>query len=94
MDVIYLPSAQRDLVWFSEYYTLHFPQGGSRAASAFKNAEALLGSQPYAGPALEEPADLRVLRIPRTPFSLVYRVTPSRIEVLRVWDTRQQPTTF
>ena len=42
MPVKYLPSAQPDLVWFSEYYTWNFPEGGRRAADAVRAAEALL----------------------------------------------------
>jgi hypothetical protein len=33
--------------------------------------------------------EVRELSIPRTPFTIVYRVTPLQIEVLRLWDTRQ-----
>jgi hypothetical protein len=32
---------------------------------------------------------VREFSIPRTPFLLIYRVTPAQIEVLRLWDMRQ-----
>ena len=94
MPVKYLPSAQPDLVWFSEYYTWNFPEGGRRAADAVRAAEALLNLQPFAGPPLDEPDGLRILRIKRTPFSLIYRVSLDSIEIVRVWDTRQQQVGF
>jgi len=36
-------------------------------------------------------AGVRRLVIPRTPFSLVYRVTAERIEILEVRDDRRPP---
>jgi len=33
--------------------------------------------------------EVRELSIPRTPFTIVNRVTPLQIEVLRLWNTRQ-----
>ena len=48
-----------------------------------------LAAHPYA----DHPSDIREmvreLSIPRTPFTLVYRVMPSQIEILRLWDSRQ-----
>ena len=32
---------------------------------------------------------VRELFIPRTPFTLIYRVAPKQIEILRLWDGRQ-----
>ena len=48
-----------------------------------------LAAHPYAGHPSDTREMVRELSIPRTPFTLVYRVMPSQIEILRLWDSRQ-----
>ncbi|MCO6382545.1 type II toxin-antitoxin system RelE/ParE family toxin [Oceanicola sp. 502str15] len=89
MSVVFLPSAARDLVWFRQYYRSVFPGGSPKASAHFRAAVATLEANPYAGRRGEGCLQVRELAIPRTPFLLIYRVAPTRIEVLRLWDTRQ-----
>ncbi len=89
MSVVFLESAGQDMVWFRRYYRAVFPEGSTRAGAHFKAAIATLEANPYAGRRSDGFAEVRELPIPRTPFVLIYRVTPERIEVLRLWDTRQ-----
>ena len=49
-----------------------------------------LRSNPHIGRPSASRAGLRELLIPRTPFVLLYRVTPRRIEILRVLDGRAE----
>ena len=52
--------------------------------------ERLLRAHPQAGHPTTV-AGVRRLVIPRTPFSLLYRVTAERIEILEVRDDRRPP---
>lgn len=90
MIIRYLPSAQADLVWFSKYYRDRFPQGGKNASKALMAAEILLVAQPEIGAPLEDFDACGKLRVQRTPFSLIYRLNRPAIDVLRVWDSRQE----
>jgi len=89
MKLVFLESTAQDLQWFRHYYRSVFPHGGSRARAHFKAALRTISENPYAGRPSETFADVRELTIPRTPFQLIYRVTATRIEVLRLWDSRQ-----
>ncbi len=87
MRVVYLPSAQDDLIWFYEYYTSVFPDGASRALKQFDKMAELLSINPYMGKRGE--GEARELMIPKTPFSYIYRISDTCIEIIRVWDNRQ-----
>ncbi len=89
MKVVFLESAARDLQWFRHYYRTVFPEGGSKAGKHFKAMIQTLSANPYAGHPNDTWPDVRELSIPRTPFLLIYRVTRTQIEVLRLWATRQ-----
>lgn len=85
--LVYPPSAVRDLLWLRHYYERVFPEGAAAARDRVHKVEGLLLDNPYLGRPTHRP-DVRRLRIPRTPFSFVYRPTAERIEVLRVIDGR------
>ena len=89
MKVVFLESTVQDLKWFRHYYRAVFSKGADKAGVHFKAAIATLEANPFAGRRGEPKMDIRELSIPRTPFTIVYRVTPLQIEVLRLWDTRQ-----
>ena len=90
MRLVYLPAAVRDLLWLRHYYERVFPEGAAGAAGArarIRAMERLLRDNPHAGrPTHRE--GVRRLTIRRTPFFVVYRPTPERIEILRVFDGR------
>lgn len=87
MRVIYLPSAKKDLIWFYEYYISVFPEGANKAIKQLDTMADLLATNPYIGQKIQREA--RQLVISSTPFSYIYRVTDEYIEVIRVWDNRQ-----
>ena len=87
MKLVYLPSAQRDLIWFYEYYTSVFPEGADKALEQFDAIAELLLVNPFLGKRALN--DTREMVIYRTPFSYIYRIADTRIEVLRIWDNRQ-----
>ena len=90
MQIVYLPSTRAGLAWLRRYYATVFPAGSARAKQQFHMMERLLREHPQAGHPTTV-AGVRRLVIPRTPFSLVYRVTAERIEILEVRDDRRPP---
>ena len=89
MRLVYLASTAPDFVWLRRYYAQIFPEGDRRAREQFRKATALLLVNPHIGRPVAPPA-VRELVIPRTPFSIVYRVREDRIEILRIWDNRAE----
>lgn len=88
MELVYLPSTRDDLVWFRHYYESVFPEGRTRAQQQFHAMEALLRTQPRIGHETHS-AGVLEFSMPNIPFSVIYRVSATRIEVLRIWDERQ-----
>ncbi|UVC07820.1 type II toxin-antitoxin system RelE/ParE family toxin [Rhizobium sp. TH2] len=94
MRVIYLPSALPDLVWFRAYYSDIFPEGEKHALLQRRAVERLIRENPFIGKSLDADSEARAFPILRTPFRFVYLVKEDRIEVLRVWDNRRDPSGF
>ena len=88
MDRIrYLRAATRDLVWYRTYYEDVFPEGQAQAYYHYLKSLRLIQSYPEMGkPAGRKPR--RRFSIPRTPFVIVYQFRNSVLEIVRVWDTR------
>jgi plasmid stabilization system protein ParE len=89
MKIVFLETAAQDIAWFRFYYRSVFPEGAQRAGQHFKAVQATLAANPYAGHPSETGRPVRELSLPKTPFVLIYRVTPLQIEVLRLWDSRK-----
>lgn len=89
MKIVYLEDAVQDIQWFRYYYRSVFPEGSTKARAQLMAIQNMLAANPYAGHPSETHQKVRELSIPRTPFTLIYRVMPTRIEILRLWDTRQ-----
>lgn len=87
MKIVYLPRTREDAQWLRRYYGAVFPAGAASARAHLRAAERLVTENPFIG----RPTgvqDARELPIGRTPFSLIYRVSADRLEVLRIWDGR------
>jgi plasmid stabilization system protein ParE len=89
MKIVFLESAAQDILWFRYYYQSVFPEGSAKARDRLKAIQTTLAANPYIGQPSDTVKTVREFSIPRTPFTLIYRVTPTQIEVLRLWDTRQ-----
>lgn len=89
MRIVFLEDAVPDIQWFRYYYRSVFPEGSAKARAHLVAIQKTLAANPYAGRRSETLQEVRELSIPRTPFTLIYRVTPTQIEILRLWDTRQ-----
>ena len=90
MKLTYRDSALDDLVWVRIYYEKIFPEGGYNASKRFEETKRLLLQQPLIDRS-HDVAGLRIRRISKTPFSLIYRVAGEEIEVIRVRDSRSNP---
>lgn len=89
MKIVFLESAAQDIQWFRYYDQPIFPEGGAKARDRLKAIQTILAANPFIGQPSDTVKTVRAFSIPRTPFTLIYRVTASQIEVLRLWDTRQ-----
>ena len=89
MKLVFLPSTAQDIAWFRYYYRSVFPAGDRNARQHLKAMQELLAANPYIGHPSPGHDGVRELHVTKTPFSLIYRVTETRIEVLRLWDERQ-----
>lgn len=90
MKVVFLPSSDEDVRWFMRYYRRVFPEGRRNARLQMAKTLEILSRNPGIGRSVVE-INGRALRIARTPYTLVYQVTETRIEILRVWDGRANP---
>lgn len=89
MKIVFLEDAAQDIQWFRYYYQSVFPEGSAKARAHLKAVQKTLAVNPYAGHPSDVRVDVRELSIPRTPFTLIYRVASTQIEIWRLWDTRQ-----
>lgn len=90
MKIVFLAEAKGDLRWFKHYYMRVFPEGRRIADQRFKALLQLLKSNPMVGEEVESFPGTREFPIRSTPFSVIYRVRPNQIEVLRVFDQRSE----
>lgn len=88
MDIVFLATAKRDLRWFRSYYVRTFPEGGGKANQEFLGALERLSAFAESGPVSLRIEGARELRVQRTPFTFIYRIKTTRIEILRVVDER------
>ena len=90
MKIIFLKKARADLVWFQRYYSHVFPEGKKRAQQNYQAFLQLLKSNPLIGKPALDVEGAHELKISNTPFGVIYRVTPTHIEILRVYDGRSE----
>ncbi len=88
MKLIFLDSATLDYQWFVSYYKETFPAGRKKAFEKLTATLNLIKDNPYIGHKTEEKY-VREFSIPNIPFSLIYHITDETIEILRIWDERQ-----
>ena len=89
MKFTYLPSAQTGLDWFRLYYGQIFPEGRKNARDHYFKMKRALRAAPMLGKPIGENGD-REYTIPRTPFSVIYRIRDNTIEVRLVIDQRAE----
>jgi plasmid stabilization system protein ParE len=85
--LVLLPAAVHDLAWVKSYYDRVFPEGAARARPRLRAGFRLIRENPHVGHPTGH-AGIREFPLPRMPFSVIYRIGETRIEILRVWDQR------
>ena len=90
MQLVFLPEAAASLRWFHRYYTREFPAGKANALIRFQAMKDVLRENPEIGRPLEG-RDIRLYLLPKTPFAVIYRLRPGRIEILALHDQRSDP---
>mgnify|MGYP002173220498 CR=1 FL=1 len=88
MKILFLPECRADLRWFKRYYTSIFTEGRERADRQFLTARKLLKTNPFIGHPVDGLEEVRAHHLPRTPFTILYRLRKDRIEILRILDNR------
>ena len=78
-----------DLKWTTKYYGTVFPSGRKGFIRNYKTTKMLISENPYLGHPYESAEGVRVLNVVKTPFALFYRVDENIIQILRIWDQRQ-----
>ena len=90
MRIVFLPATAPDFEWITEYYLSIFPEGGPKAYRRLDRALTNLSDNPRLGKAIAR-TEYRKYSVPRTPFSLIYRIGDDAIEILHIWDQRSNP---
>lgn len=88
MKFVYLKSSTEDLLWMRKYYNQVFPNGKVSASKNFEMVKSLLLQHNCLGVEVGFGKNVRKFQIPKTPFSILYRLQKDRIEVLRILDER------
>jgi plasmid stabilization system protein ParE len=90
MKIVFLPTTAADFDWITDYYLSVFPEGGPRAYRRLDRALSNLSDNPRMGKPIAR-TEYRQYSVPRTPFSLIYRIGDEAIEILHIWDQRSNP---
>ena len=87
MRIRFLKQAWKDINWVDTYYEQFFPQGPANFRESFEKTISLLRENPMAGPKRKN-RNLRTFPILKTPFRVVYKLTPTEIQIARIMDMR------
>lgn len=88
--LLFLPASKKDLRWFHQYYTRVFPEGKRNADVQFRALRKNLRENPEIGHTSEIVEGALEFILTRTPFTVLYRVTETEVQVLRVYDQRNE----
>lgn len=87
MRLIWSRPALKDLGRIDAYLESHDPRAAIAALRAINSTAKLLQQFPGTGPTYDGAA--RYVSVARTPYVLVYVARPDQIEIVRVYDSRQ-----
>ncbi|MBU8546695.1 MULTISPECIES: type II toxin-antitoxin system RelE/ParE family toxin [Roseomonadaceae] len=83
MKLVWMPVALRHLHEARDYIAQDNPAAADALVAGLVRRAELLTRFPQAG--RTHGGTLRIMALPPTPFSLIYRVHPDRIAILAVW---------
>ena len=89
-EIIWTETSLRDRIGIFEFWLKHnnSPSYSEKLETLFKESAKLLAQFPQIGTATDY-TGVRVKVIRN--YNIFYRDTPTTVEVIRVWDTRQNP---
>lgn len=90
MKIVFLDAAKPDLRWFKRYYITIFPEGRRNADQQYRALLKLLKSSPMIGEPADDFRNAREHPVKNTPFTVIYRIRPEHIEILRLLDQRSR----
>ena len=91
-QVVWAPSAERDLGGPYAYLEADSPQRAARMVSRVVRAVDLLEFQPEMGAIAEDVAPLgRCRHVTIAPLRVIYRIAGGHVQILRIWDSRRDP---
>lgn len=90
MKIVFLPTTAPDFEWITDYYLSVFPEGGPKAYRNLERALSNLSDNPHLGKIIARTV-YRQYSVPRTPFSLIYRIGEDATEILHIRDQRSNP---
>jgi toxin ParE1/3/4 len=89
MKVVWSPWAQVNLRDIQRYYMRRNPQATRKLVSRIREAARLLEDFPYIGKQ-NQMKTCRLLQVPQTVYVLPYRVVDDVIDIMAVFDQRQE----
>ena len=90
MKLQYLKRARDDLDWFRRYYSRVFPEGKQNTKTQLRRTLQLISDHSSLGTVPDDFSKAYEYPIPRTPFSIIYRVVGDTVQILRVFDQRTE----
>lgn len=90
MRIVYAEKALQDMGWFRRYYSRVFPEGRGNARDSLLRTERMISENSFLGQPADVGLEAREFPILRTPFTVIYRVRPDQIEILRILDLRAE----
>ncbi len=88
MKIEFLATSEDGLRWMLKYYERVFPSGRKNGLKKYKEAKTLLRENPLSGHEFDEIEGVRELKIPKTPFSIIYTLRDDIIYVIDIRDQR------
>lgn len=80
--------ARQDFARIDEFYADKSPEFAERVGDVAIETGRVLEQHPLAGEGIDF-GEARKFKVGRTPFILIYRVLPDRVQILRVWHVRE-----
>lgn len=90
MEVVWLPTALKNLQEIKNYIEAESPQSAKMVADQIKKTVSFLQENPHIGkPSLVD--GFREMQVSKLPFVLPYKVINNTIIIVRVFHTKQKP---
>jgi plasmid stabilization system protein ParE len=90
MKITFAKCSGESLVWFQKYYDANFPEGKINAYNNLESTISIIGNFPDIGKNCPGYKNVKEFKIQKTPFAILYRIKKDEVEILNLWDSRQE----